>query len=369
MNVLYYVNSKTQKTVEKSGVGRALLHQLKAAELNGINFASDFDDADVVHINTVFPNSVCAAYKAKFKGIPLVYHAHSTREDFRNSYIGSNLVADLFKEWIKFCYSLGDVIITPTEYSKKLLKGYGIKKPIFAVSNGIDINDYKPTAEKAKNFREKYGISEDEKVVISAGLLIKRKGITDFAKLAARMPEYKFIWFGSANLKYVGKEVRKAIKQKAPNLIFAGYVSKPELQEALSGADLFLFPSLEETEGIVVLEALAMKIPVLVRNIPVYDGWLENKKSAYMANNLDEFEALTRGILEKKLPDLTENGYDVIFQKSLEKTGQQLIEVYREAIRLCSLRKEKQREFKKACCKTAEKCNKKPNEQTKARIL
>ena len=359
MNVLYYVNSKTQKTVEKSGVGRALFHQLKAAELNGISLAAGFDDADVVHINTVFPNSVYAAFKSKIKGIPLVYHAHSTREDFRNSYIGSNLVADLFKEWIKFCYSLGDVIITPTEYSKKLLKGYGIKKPIYAVSNGIDLDDYQPTKEKAKSFREKYGIADDEKVIVSAGLLIKRKGITDFAKLAARMPEYKFIWFGSANLKYVGTEVRRAIKQKAPNLIFAGYVSKPELQEALSGADLFLFPSLEETEGIVVLEALAMKIPVLIRNIPVYKGWLENKKSAYMANDLDEFEALARGILEKKLPDLTEKGYEVICQKSLKKTGQQLIEVYREAIRLCNLRKEKQREFKEACCKNAGKYIKK----------
>lgn len=335
MKVLYYVNSKTQKTIGKSGIGRALYHQLRAAELNGIEYAEGFDDADVIHINTVFPNAFFAAKKARRRGIPLVYHAHSTREDFRNSYIGSNLTSNLFKFWIKKCYSLGDVIVTPTEYSKKMLISYGIKKPIFAVSNGIDTEDYIPSAERAKKFREKYGIGENEKVISSAGLFIRRKGVADFAELAKRMPEYKFVWFGSSNLNLAGRDIRKVVKEKASNLILAGYVGKPELQDALSGSDLFLFPSFEETEGIVVLEALAMKVPLLVRDIPVYNGWLENGKNAYIAKDVDEFEKLTRDILEKRAPDLTEEGYEVICRKSLKNTGKQLFDVYSEAIRVC----------------------------------
>ncbi len=332
MNVLYYVNAKTQKTVEKSGVGRALYHQLKAAELNGINCVSSLDNADVIHINTVFPDAVRMAKKARKINIPVAYHAHSTREDFRNSYIGANLVSGIFKQWIKYCYNLGDVIITPTEYSKKLLTGYGIKKPIFAVSNGIDLDDYKPTEEKGRKFRERYGIADNEKVIMSIGLLMMRKGVPDFAELARRMPEYKFIWFGTANLKLVGKDVRKAVTAAPPNLIFAGYANKPQIQEALSGADLFLFPSFEETEGIVVLEALAMKIPVLLRNIPVYEGWLENNKNCYMANNVEEFEKLARGILENKLPNLTEAAFETAKTRSLKVTGAKLAEVYQKAV-------------------------------------
>ncbi len=344
MKVLYYVNSKTQKTVGKSGVGRALYHQLRAAELNGIEYAEGFEDAEAVHFNTVFPNSFFAARKARRLGIPVVYHAHSTREDFRNSYIGSNFAASAFKFWIKRCYNLGDVIVTPTEYSKEILEGYGIKKPIYAVSNGIDLEDYQPSAEKAKRFREKYHLGEDEKVICSAGLIIRRKGVVDFAELARRMPEYKFIWFGTSNLKLAGRDIRKAVNQKPDNLIFAGYVGKAELQEALSGCDLFLFPSFEETEGIVVLEALAMKTPLLVRNIPVYKGWLERNKNAYMADSVDEFERLARGILEKELPDLTESGYRMICRrKSLADTGKQLKEVYEEAIRLCGLKNKSRR--------------------------
>ena len=115
-------------------------------------------------------------------------------------------------------------------------------------------------------------------------------------------------------------------------MIFAGYADKPQIQEALSGADLFLFPSFEETEGIVVLEALAMKIPVLLRNIPVYKGWLEHKKNCYMANDLREFKRLAKGILEKELPDLTEKGYEAVKKKSLKITGEQLLRVYQKAV-------------------------------------
>ena len=46
---------------------------------------------------------------------------------FQNSFTGSNLIAPLFKKWIMKCYQTGDLILTPTNYSKSLLEGYGIK--------------------------------------------------------------------------------------------------------------------------------------------------------------------------------------------------------------------------------------------------
>lgn len=269
-----YIYSELQKKIAKSGVGRAIYHQKKALSDCGITLVDSVDGADVVHINTVLPNSYRLAKRLRAAGKPLVYHAHSTREDFRNSYIGSNLAAGLFKKWITACYRLGDVIVTPTEYSKRLLLSYGIEKEIFAISNGIDLEYYRRDERAGREFRLKYGFSEKDKVVVSAGLLIKLKGVHDFAQIARRLPQYKFIWFGDANLALVGHEVRSAVKNAPSNLTFAGYVDKPALRAALSGSDLFLFPSYEEKEGIVVLEALAMKIPTLLRNIPVYDGWI-----------------------------------------------------------------------------------------------
>lgn len=268
-----YIYTELQKKIEKSGVGRAFYHQRAALANAGITLVDSVEEADVVHINTVMSHSYAMAKKLKRENIPLVYHAHSTMEDFCNSYVGSNLVAGVFKRWITNCYSMGDVIITPSEYSKSLLLNYGIKKEIYVISNGIDLDDYRRSDEAGRRFRREYGFSDDDRVIVSAGLLIKRKGVHDFAELARRCPEYKFIWFGEADLNLVGREVRHAVKTAPDNLIFGGYVGKENIKAALSGADLFLFPSYEETEGIIVLEALAMKIPVLLRNIPVYDEW------------------------------------------------------------------------------------------------
>lgn len=328
-----YIYSEFQDKIEKSGVGRAIYHQKAGLAANGIECTDNYKEADVIHINTVFPKSFFLALRAKRLGIPVVYHAHSTKEDFRNSYIGSNLFAGLFKLWIKLCYSTGDVIVTPSEYSKKLLESYHIKKDIAVISNGIDLSAYNKSESAGKAFRAKYGYSDSDKVIMSAGLTIKRKGILDFIELAKRMPQYKFIWFGSADLRFVGKEVRRAVAEDIPNLTFAGYVPSEQLKAAYSGSDLFLFPSYEETEGIVVLEALAMNIPVLLRDIPVYDGWLVDGKHLYKADSNDEFEKTACMILEHQLPDLTEWGYDAVEKKNIEHIGSQLLGAYKMAIK------------------------------------
>lgn len=341
-----YIYSEMQDKIEKSGVGRAIYHQKAGLSANGIELTDDYRQADVIHINTVFPKSFFLALKAKRLGIPVVYHAHSTKEDFRNSYIGSNLFAGLFRRWIKLCYSLGDIIITPSKYSKQLLESYDICKEIAVISNGIDLESYNRSANGRRAFREKYGYSETDKVIMSAGLLIKRKGIIDFIELAKRMPQYKFIWFGWSDMRFVGREVRKAIKHGAPNLTFAGYVPPEELKAAYSGFDLFLFPSYEETEGIVVLEALAMKIPVLLRDIPVYESWLTNCKDVYKASSLDDLGNTACDILEGALPNLTEQGYETVEKKNIQHIGGQLYTAYRAAINI------KHRRLSPAeCCK------------------
>ncbi len=57
-----------------------------------------------------------------------------------------------------------------------------------------------------------------------------------------------------------------------------------------------------------VLEALSCEIPVLLRDIPVYEGWLENRADVYKGSSQAEFERLISQILEGELPDLTSQG-------------------------------------------------------------
>ncbi len=331
MKVLLY--SEAMRLIKVSGLGRAIIHQQRALKHYGTEFTTDpaDKDYDVVHINTLGLKSKRLAKTAKKAGKRVVYHAHSTQEDFKDSFLGSNLVLGPYKKWICSCYNRGDVIITPTEYSKRLLEGYGIKKPIFAVSNGIDLSFYQPKESDRAEFREKYGFSENDKVVMAVGLYFRRKGVLDFVELAKAMPDYKFIWFGKTPLISVPHEVRKAVRTKLPNLTFAGYVQPDELKKAYVGSDVYMFPTYEETEGIVLLEALACHANVIVRDIPIF-VWLEENKDCYKAKNNADFEDRIRGICEGRLPSLGDAGYDAVSDKDLSRIGERLMEAYNCAL-------------------------------------
>jgi 1,2-diacylglycerol-3-alpha-glucose alpha-1,2-glucosyltransferase len=321
------------EAIEKSGVGRAIKHQMKALELNGVSYTTDpNEDYDIIHINTIFPESYAMGKKAKKMGKKVIYHAHSTEEDFRNSFIFSNQVAPLFKTWLKTCYSSADLVVTPTPYSKRLLDNYDLGKEVVAISNGIELEFFKKDKEAAKKFREDFNFNEDDKIIMAVGLYIERKGIIDFVELARRLPEYKFIWFGYTNLNTVPYKIREAVETDLDNLYFPGYVPREVLKGAYSGADLFIFPTFEETEGIVLLEALATKIPVLIRDIPIYEGWFNDGTNVYKANDIDEFEEKIEGILESNLPCLVEEGYKVAAERDIKNIGKELKRIYEQVL-------------------------------------
>ncbi len=319
-----------EKIVKKSGVGRAMEHQRAILRKVGVEVGDHIDrETDIVHINTVFPGSLFAAIYAKALGKKVLYYGHSTMEDFRCSFKGSNLFAPFFRFWIKVCYNRGDLILTPSDYSRKLLESYGMKRPIFTMSNGIDTEKYRPNPEGRRRFREKYHLTEEKKVILSVGHYIERKGIIDFVELAKAMPEIQFIWFGYTDPRLIPRKIQDVIANAPENVLFPGYVPPEDLQLAYQGCDLFCFMSHEETEGIVVLEALASGIPVLLRDIPVYDGWLKNGEEVYKADMLDEFKYLAYAILDGQLPDLTSQGRQVAVDRSFDNMALRMKELYK----------------------------------------
>ena len=122
MKILLYAEGL--KRIGKSGLGKAIQHQQEALTYEQIPYTlNPKDDYDILHINTYFLKSYFLAKKAKKKGKKIVYHAHSTQEDYVDGFLLGHQTARLFKHWLIKCYRLGDVLVTPTPYSKKILEG------------------------------------------------------------------------------------------------------------------------------------------------------------------------------------------------------------------------------------------------------
>lgn len=315
--------------VGKSGVGQAANHQHAALEQSGVTVVTDWHPrADVIHINTVLPCSFRAARRARREGIPVIWYGHSTEADFRHSFVGSDLLAPLFKRWLCLCYNQADLILTPTPYAAGILRGYGLRPPVQPLSNGVDTTFFAPDPARRAAFREAYGLSENDKAVISVGHFMERKGILDFIALARSLPQVRFFWFGHTDPALVPRKIRQAMAAAPANLEFPGFLSQSELRDAYCGADAFLFCSHEETEGIVVLEALACGTPTLVRDIPVYDGWLTDGVNVYKGRDGQELRRKLVGLLYGRLPDVTAAGRAVAEERSLPRIGQALRQIY-----------------------------------------
>ncbi len=331
MKVLLF--KEMQNTLKVSGIGRAYRQQAEALKLNDIEVTMDVkDDFDLVHFNTAFYQSHRFLKKMKKAKVPVVVHAHSTKEDFLNSFNFANLVKGWFYRRLRKMYSKADLIITPTNYSKTLLEGYGwINAPIIPLTNGIDLTEYEYNKESVKAFKEHFDIKDGDKVVMGVGLLFERKGLHDFIEVAKSMPDVKFIWFGDLSKWMQTRTIKKAIKNKPSNVIMPGYIAGNIIKGAFSSADVLLFPSYEETEGIVILEAMASKLPVIVRDIGVYDDYTHEKELLKGKNN-EEFIELINRVLNNDMTELIDNAYESIKLKDLTLVGEKLKEIYSQAL-------------------------------------
>lgn len=227
----------------------------------------------------------------------------------------------------KKCYQTADLILTPSDYSKSLIEEYGINRPIQVISNGIDLDYWQATNEEINEFKKNYGLKKEDKLILSVGLQIERKGIIEFVEMARKLPEYQFIWFGYTDPKLLPKKVVRAIQTDLPNLQFPGYIERDDLRIAYQAADLYVFLTHEETEGIVLLEALASKTNTLVRDLPVFSDY-QNQRNIYKGTTFEDFIRLSRDILEGNLPSLVEEGYEIVAEKSIPNIGAQLKKQY-----------------------------------------
>lgn len=176
MKVLLYLEGKS--VLQKSGIGRALQHQMHALDLAGIPYTTDIlGDYDVVHINTYGPRSFLLLHAAKRRGKKVIMHGHSTREDFENSFIGSNFFAPLFGKYLAHMYQKADYVITPSEYSKHLIQSYGVTTPIIAVSNGIDLENTRRIRKKKKSFASILISKKVKRLSSVQGFILNAKGL------------------------------------------------------------------------------------------------------------------------------------------------------------------------------------------------
>ncbi|MFX0207969.1 MAG: glycosyltransferase family 4 protein, partial [Candidatus Hodarchaeota archaeon] len=280
---------------------------------------------DIYHFHTALPQSMLKA-RLWFKKLrhgkhgKIVMHGHTTIEDFRDSFLFSNHIDWILIPYLKRYYALADHLIAVSPYNRAVLLRYGYPPDkISVISNGIDLSRFSGTIPTVRTvIRNFFGLKSQQLICLSLGICIWRKAPDIVVDVAQLTPDHHFFWLGKyfplSSLAHAARLRQKFQHARTlPNLQFTDYVSYKTLVGMFHAADVFLYPSREENQGIALLEAMAYgKIPV-VRDHPVFD-WLTHGHDCLKATTPKEFsEALYKVAANHSLREMLQhNGQETL---------------------------------------------------------
>lgn len=327
MKICLYLESKD--LVAKSGFKTAYLNHKKALKLSGVEVTTDpTDDYEILHLHWFGPRSLYYLKKAKRSGKMVVAHAHSTgKYDLRNSFTLSNIFAPAYERYLDYFFNQADYICTPSRHAKSLLTQRGFRK-VFVITNGVDRDEFSFTKESRAHYREKLKLNEF--TCISAGNVIPRKGIIDFIKVAQKLPQLDFVWYGHRWNKFLAfhPTMHRWIENRPSNVKMPGFFE--DAVGAYSAGDVFFFPSYGENQPLVLLETASLGIPPVVRDLPEYGGWLKDGVNCLKGETIKDFtEILEKLSDDRALWDELSKGQKELAEKNrLENVGKELKKFY-----------------------------------------
>lgn len=344
MRALNYL--ELEDRLERSGIGTAAAQQRRALERTDVDVVTTpwrgetlsrgiesllgndglFRAYDLAHCNLIGPGSVAVARHARRTDLPLILHAHVTREDFAQSFRGSTYLARPLGRYLRWFYSQADLVLCPSRYTKRVLESYPVDAPIEQMTNGVDVESLDGYEQFREPYRERYEL--DGLVVFAVGNVFERKGLTTFCKLAEET-DYEFVWFGPYDTgPQASSTVRRWVTDPPENVTFTGWID--DKRGAFGAGDVYLFPTKNENQGIAVLEAMACGKAVVLRDIPVFEEFYEHGHDCLKCSSRREFRAALERLATD--PDLRErlgaNARDTAERHSLERVGEELEATY-----------------------------------------
>lgn len=218
------------------------------------------ENPDIIHAHDWL--SFLAGLEARrATGKPLVLHIHATEFD-RTAGQGVN---EQVYEIEKKAMHEADLIIAVSEFTKqKIVSHYDISPDrIEVVHNGIDENDFRPSAPIFREIKEKY----KQKIVLSLGRITIQKGLGYLVRAAKKViehyPNVLFIISGSGDMQ---REMMMEASYLgiSDKVIFTGFASREDSNALYEAADLFVLPSVSEPFGMTPLESIIKGTPVII---------------------------------------------------------------------------------------------------------
>lgn len=239
---------------------------------------------DLIHVHHPMMIGSTARYLSWKYQVPLVYTYHTRYEQYLH-YIGLAGAKRIMPAYLRSTLRHCDMVIAPTPAIRDYLEEIGIDAPVEILPTGLSDDSFRPDEKKAEQLRDKLTEGR-EQLFCTVARLAKEKNL-DFLveslwyyKQSAG-PCFKLVLVGDGPYR---SELERHIAELGmrEDIILTGQVPNEEIKNYCRASDLFLFTSRSETQGIVLLEAMAAGTPVLALEGTGTRDIVMNGKNGYM---------------------------------------------------------------------------------------
>lgn len=305
---IYYSDNKVKK------LGQSFLRacRIQRADLYGLYLskvlASRFD---IVHFHgdpIFWPEIYRKPKNRRAKYIQTVHGVLQKKEEFVKDWSLEDwrFKGRQYAQLLKSCRE-SDMVISVAKWLQEPLLEQHIES--VHIAHGVSLKEFE--ASNPTRFRKKYHIDED--FFLFAAGIHKYKRPELFVELARRMPDKLFVMIGSnATL----KTLRAYLKTEVPkNIVCLGLVPRRDVIDAFAACKVFVLPSRNEVFGIVVLEAMACKKPVVAADNAGPKEVVTHGRDGFLFEPDDLNDLYEKSCMAWEHPELGDKGYKKVKEK------------------------------------------------------
>lgn len=258
---------------------------------------------DILHIQTPFVAHRVGVRLAARLGIPAVETYHTYFQEYFHHYVPfmphsmSRMISQRFSR--RQCDRV-DAVVVPSRAMEKALEDYGVTSPIHRIPTGLRLDEL--SNGDGDGFRRRRGIPPARPVVLNVGRMAFEKNLDFLLKVVAKVrrtvPDILFMLAGEGPaIPHLRKQVSKLGLDD--HVLFIGYLDRQsELLDCYRSANAFIFASRTETQGLVLLESMALGVPVVSTAVMGTIDILSPKRGALVVpEDVSEFSAAVERLL------------------------------------------------------------------------
>jgi glycosyltransferase involved in cell wall biosynthesis len=270
-------------------------------------------------------------------GIPLVFTFHTRYEEYTQKFLPimpeltGLVVDDMVSRYLDHCTH----VIAPTPSIRELIREkYPYSRPISVVPTPIDLSGYQTLS--PETVRTRLGFT-DEEMLLFTGRLSNEKNLElllwTFQKIVEQRPNTRLVLVGKGPAENALRSLAGKLGISS-QVLFIGPVEHEDIPNFAAAADLFLFPSSTETQGLVLIESMAAGTPVVAVTSPSSQDVLEQGGGILVDPDPDLFAATVVDLLSDpdRLYNLRSQARMAASRYDLETATRSLIQVYQQAI-------------------------------------